>query len=107
MGETCRPKSRAASTRGATTPARMAEGGALATRMYSQIRVSVAGMRRIVGTAKARGTKQITAASTEMCCPEIARTCVIVPLCTESRFHFSVRLDDKTTELRFERAVAG
>jgi hypothetical protein len=33
--------------------------------------------------------------------------CVIVPLCTESRLHFSVRLDDGAPEVRFERVTLG
>jgi hypothetical protein len=32
-------------------------------------------------------------------------TCVIVPICTENRLRFSARLDDRTAEVRFERAV--
>ena len=47
------------------------------------------------------------AASIATCWPEMARTCVIVPLCTESRLRFSTRLDDGVSEVRFERAVQG
>src|SRR5918994_2603408 len=56
-GATWRPRSPAASTSVATTPARIADGGAPATRMYSQIRASVIRMRVAVGTAKARSAK--------------------------------------------------
>jgi hypothetical protein len=39
--------------------------------------------------------------------PEMELTCVMVPLCTESRLRFSVRLDDRMAEVRFEKSVRG
>src|SRR5215217_4354294 len=37
--------------------------------------------------------------------PDVGRLCVIVPICTENRLHFSVRLDEGDPEVHFERAV--
>src|SRR5919112_6386188 len=56
-GETWRPKSGAARTKVATTPARMAEGGAPAIRMYGQITPIVIPARIAVGMAKILRTK--------------------------------------------------
>jgi hypothetical protein len=37
--------------------------------------------------------------------PDVGRVCVIVPIKTENRLHFSVRLDNGTPEVRLERTV--
>jgi len=46
----------AARTKVAAMPARMADGGAPATKMYSHARPSVAVLRKSIGTAKRRRT---------------------------------------------------
>jgi hypothetical protein len=55
-GESWRPKIGAARTKVATTPARIADGGAPATKMYSHIRPRVAWLRISIGTTKRRRT---------------------------------------------------
>jgi hypothetical protein len=47
------------------------------------------------------------AASIATWCLEVARPCVIVPVCTENELRFSARLGDRDPTVRFERAVAG
>ena len=56
-GESWRPKSGAARTKVATTPALIAGGGIPATKMHNHIRVSVARLRKMIGTAKRRKTR--------------------------------------------------
>jgi hypothetical protein len=46
------------------------------------------------------------ARSTTTCCPEMARTCVIVPVCTENKLRFSAHLDNKVSVVRFERVAS-
>jgi hypothetical protein len=45
------------------------------------------------------------ARSTTTCCPEMARTCVIVPISPENRLRFSAVLHDVAPEVSVERAA--
>jgi hypothetical protein len=47
----------------------------------------------------------MTAARMATCWPEMARTCVIVPICTEKGLRFSAHLGSGEPEVRFERIV--
>ena len=105
-GESWRPKSGAARTKDATTPARIAEGGAPATKMYSHTRASVVGLRKMVGTAKRRKTRETMAVNTATCWPDIARTCVLPQNHTTSGFRFSALLTTGPEDMRFERVGA-
>src|SRR5215204_3036962 len=88
--ETWRPRSPAASTSVATTPARIAEGGAPATRMYTQIRASVVRIRVAAGTGKVRSEKLITAAVKPGCTLRVPSYCPNSPKLAERHVFLEV-----------------
>gem|GEM_PF-5799057 len=76
-GDNCRPRTPARRTGVATTPARIAEGGAPATRIYSHTSASVMKTLGVSGTANERSAKYMIAVKMATCCPDIASTCVM------------------------------
>jgi hypothetical protein len=61
--------------------------------------------RAFGGTATRRSPKNTTAARIATCWPEIAGTCVLVPIQTERGFRFSARLGSSSPSVRFEQAT--